>query len=143
MERQSTEEPQKHMTTSDENVRRGLHILTYGCSLYHFPNDPCSYDLVHMVRMYLHSFDPTKLLVINDHKLSLGEQVVNLMNLKRVSSLTHLEPTVHKEKVFLIRLIFEDASVFSFGIRSAKNFEVIYGFFTRYCETLKLHPARL
>ena len=135
--------PQEEQSISREKVQKCIEMLTYGCAVSHFPNDPCRYDIVHTVRLYLHSFDPTKLMVVNFHKLSMGEQQVNLMNLKRVSTLSHCPVLVRGEKVGIIRLVFEDASCFTLGVRSKTHHARLVSFFEAFCLATRNHPARL
>lgn len=136
----------KQPNTSLEDERRrakAVRCLTYGCTVVHLPSDPIETGQSVVVRLFLHPVDMTKLLYINPFKLSEGQQTLDLLNLKRVSTAKYVDHLLEGKLLRVFRLVFLDASIFSVGVVSEDYYQSLLLFFNRFVEAKTNHPLRL
>lgn len=136
-----------NVDSSDPEYRRrqskAIRCLTYGCTVVHLLSDPIERGQQVVVRLFLHPVDITKLLFINPLKYSEGQQTLDLLNLKRVSTAKYVEHLLEEKPLHVFRLVFLDGSIFSIGVVSQDYYESLLSFFNRFVEVKQKHPLRL
>lgn len=123
-------------------VCQAIQMLTYGITVVHYPKDPLHYAEHALVRIYCHSLVASSLVYVRLGDLHTQEVQLDLLKLKRVSTRTRQPPQLEGSAVHILRLVFEDSSLFCIGCKSRSNFETLLEFFQAFVAAKAAHPLR-